>query len=661
MSANARLTRVWTLAGILATWVLVIAGRLYYLQVVESANFREEAARQQQRSLDITPPRGVISDRTGKVLATTIKVDSVFAVPREIQDPGRVAAALARITKQSPGKLQEKLSSSSYFAWVQRKIDPSMRAEIERLKLPGIHFQEEDRRSYPGGQLAAQLLGYVNIDDNGLAGIEYRYDKVLRGEPGKVVMLVDARPRVFSRVEQEPTAGADLTLTVDEHIQFILERELQQAAATTKAAHISMVAQNPRTGEILGMANYPSFNPNDIQRSKPDSRINRAVSQVYEPGSTFKILTLGAAIEEKLTTPEELIDCLNGSIIIAKHKIRDHKPFGVLSVKEVMQYSSDVGAIKLGMRLGDDRLSSYIERLGFGRLTGVDLPGEERGLVRPPERWSKISIGAVSMGQEIGVTPLQILSMVSAVANGGILYRPYVVSKVEHPRDGVLVRNEPIGQRVLSEATTNDLQEMLEVVVTDGTAKASKPEGYRAAGKTGTAQKIDESGRYSTTKFVASFAGYAPVSNPSIALIVVVDEPRGAYHGGDVAAPIFKRVVEQVLRYRSVPPDVPEYAPRYTVAPDRATPPESIAPQAKDWSLVRASFGDAPAPEENPAGNVVVPDFQGKFLRPATEQALKLGITLRSKGSGRIVAQNPPAGVRVNAGATVEVLLSLTP
>jgi cell division protein FtsI (penicillin-binding protein 3) len=663
-----KFNRHWALAGTLFFWTVVIAARLVHLQVVESATLREDAARQQQRPLTVTPHRGLILDRNGKVLASTVKVDSVFAVPHEVKNRKATSAALSRITGVSADELEERLSNSkAKFEWVKRKISASTRTQIEKLKLPGIHFLEEDRRLYPGRQLAAQLLGFVDPDENGLGGLEYRFDKLLKGEPGSVVILTDARFRSFSRVEQAPTAGANLKLTIDEPIQFILERQLQESAAKTRATAISAIAMNPRTGEILGMANYPTFNPNYVSRSKADARINRGVSLVYEPGSTFKIATIAAALEEKLTTPNELIDCQMGSIVLFNHKIRDHKPFGVLSVKEVMQHSSDVGVIKLGLRLGDERTYTYIDRLGFGRLSGIDLPGEERGLVKPPAKWSKVSIGAISMGQEIAVTPLQILSMVSAVANGGILYRPYVVAKVEHSRDGVLVETQPSGHRVLSDSTVAQLQDMLEVVVTDGTAKASRPEGFRAAGKTGTAQKIDETKRYSATKFVASFAGYAPASNPSIAVIVVVDEPKGAYHGGDVAAPIFKNIVEQILRYRSVAPDQPQYAPRYMITPSRPTPPLNVETQ-KDWAVVKAAVGAAaPAGGAAPqavvvtSGDITVPDFQGKSMREVTEQLFRLGLRPRTIGSGKAATQVPFPGARVNAGATVEVRFTGVP
>jgi cell division protein FtsI (penicillin-binding protein 3) len=470
--------------------------------------------------------------------------------------------------------------------------------------------------------------------------------------------MTDARGRSFNRVEQPSVPGASLVTTIDEQIQYIIEKELQAGAARTRAKGISIVAMDPRSGEILGMANYPTFNPNEYRRYSPTSWINRSISHIYEPGSTFKIATAATALEEKLTTPDELIDCQMGSIVLFGKRIRDAHKFGLLSVKEIIQNSSNVGAIKLGLRIGDERFADYIGRLGFGRPTNVDLPGEERGLTKPASRWSKISVGAISMGQEIGVTPLQIVSMVSAVANGGILYRPYVVKKIQDERQNEVRETQPQGVRIVSEATARQLQEMLEVVVTDGTARASKLAGYTAAGKTGTAQKIDESGRYAAHKYVASFAGYAPASNPTLALIVVVDEPVGAYYGAQVAAPMFKSIAEQVLRYRSVPPDVPSYAPEYTFEKEKKRAPEKPPileppqPQYVTASLAAADLGQAGV------GDIAVPDFYGKSLRQVTEESLKAGLRIQSVGSGAAVEQMPPPGAYVRAGSRVKVRFS---
>lgn len=646
--------RLYILIAIMFLWAAVIGVRLYFLHVVESGDLKGRAVRQQQRVLDVSPRRGVIYDRNGNELAISIKVDSVFAVPDEIRNPLSTAKKLSSLTGIPRDELLERFESGRSFVWIKRKLHQAEADAVRGAHLPGIYFQKEDRRFYPKSQMAAHVLGYVNVDEEGMGGLEYRYNDQVRGEAGKVVFMTDARGRSFQSMEQAPAPGANLVTTIDENIQYIVEKEVWDLAERTRAAGISVVAMDPQSGEILAMANHPQFNPNEYGRYVPAAWVNRSISHTYEPGSTFKIVTAAAALEERITNPLELIDCQMGSIVLFGHRIRDHKPFGVLTVKEVMQYSSDVGMIKLGLRLGDERFAGYIDRLGFGRPTGVDLPGEERGLTKPASRWSRVSVGAISMGQEIGTTPLQVLSMVSAVANGGIRYRPYVVKKVEHPEDGVLAHAAPSGERVISQSTALQLQDMLEVVVTDGTARSSRLEGYRAAGKTGTAQKIDQTGRYSQTKYVASFAGYAPASNPVLSLIVVIDEPAGAYHGGDVAAPAFKRIAEQILRYMSVAPDVPLYAPEYKKphAPLRGTLPQ----RETDLFLPASLSADETAGPEGIA--IRVPDFTSKSLRHVTEESLRLGLKLRSTGSGAAVLQVPAAGTYVRPGARIQVRFS---
>jgi len=647
----------------MCVWSAVIAARLYSLHIVRADEMRERALAQQQDVLTVTPRRGVISDRNGSELAVSVKVDSVAARPREIRDPEKTAAILAGLTGRPAAALLKDLRSEKGFVWIKRKISPAETAAIQRAKLPGIHFQQEDRRFYPKRQLAAHVLGFVNIDEEGMSGLEYAYNASVRGEPGRVGVMRDARREgnVFSSwMEQTPQAGANLITTLDENIQHIVETEIRAAVARTAASGMSIAVMDPNTGEILAMANHPTFNPNEYRRYKETTWINRAVSHTYEPGSTFKIATIAAALEEGLTTPEEQIDCLQGSIVIHGHRINDHKSFGVLSVTEIMQYSSDVGVIKLGLRLGDERFAGYIHRLGFGRLTEVDLPGEEVGQTKPASQWSRVSVGAISMGQEIAVTPLQILSLASAVANGGVLYRPYVVKRVEHPQRGVLSETQPRGDRIFSIETAGRLQQMLEAVVSNGTGKAAALDLYRAAGKTGTAQKIDETGRYSRTKHVASFVGYAPASNPAISIIVVVDEPVGLYHGGDVAAPIFKKIAEQILRYRAVAPDVPWDLPRYVPAPSKPSHEEGET-SAADWRVVDAAV--KPAGESGTSalqpGEIETPDFYGKSLRQASEEALRLGLRLKSAGSGRAVAQHPPPGSRLRPGTRVQVEFSV--
>jgi cell division protein FtsI (penicillin-binding protein 3) len=558
--------RVYSLVIVMVLWATVIFGRLFFLHVVHSADYKQRAEHQQQRTIEVSPPRGVIFDRNGDALAVSIKVDSAFAVPDEIQNLDATAKTISTLTGLSKHDLVEKLQARRSFVWVKRKLNGTEASALRKAKLPGIYFQKEDMRYYPKRELAAHVLGYVDVDENGLGGLEYRYNSSIGGEAGRVQFMTDARGRSFNSIEQPVSPGADLVTTIDQNIQYIVEKEIADAVEKTRAKGISIIVMDPKSGEILAMGNYPTFNPNQYTRYSPQSWINRAVSHTYEPGSTFKIVTAASAFEEGLADPAELIDCQNGVITVYGRVIHDWKRFGLLTVKQIMENSSDVGAIKLGLRVGDDRFADHISSLGFGKPTNIDLPGEERGLAKPASRWTKSSIGSIAMGQEIGVTPLQVVRMVSAVANGGILYQPYIVKKVQDPTKGILSQTEPHGERAISTETAAKLQDMLEGVVTDGTAKSGKLEGYTAAGKTGTAQKVDpQTGRY-----------FAPVTNPMISMIVMVDEPVGAHHGGEVGAPIFKKVAEQVLRYMSVAPDVPSYAPQYVIKE-----PKPIKPPAQ--------------------------------------------------------------------------------
>ena len=643
----------------MAVWGVTIAARLYFLQVVESSGYIEKAAQHQRQVVKITPPRGDILDRDGNVLASSVQVDSVFAQPSEMKDRAKTASVLARLTGIPRERLLRILDPAEPWVWVKRKISKQERDAIERAKLPGVGLRKEFRRFYPNREMASHLLGFVNIDEEGRNGLEASYNGPVHGQPGKILVLRDANGKIYQRQQEVPLAGANLTTTIDKSIQFIVEKELRAVAEKTHAAAISIIVMDPKSGAILGMANSPSFNPNDYRESPASSWMNPSVSLTYEPGSTFKMVTIAAALEEGLTTPDEQIFCENGAIIVHGRRIKDHNPYGLLSVREIMQNSSNVGTIKLGLRLGEERLKSYIDRYGFGQKTTVDLPAEVPGLVRDTSKWTKTSIASIAIGQEISVTPLQIASMVSTIANGGIRYRPYVVQKIQDPGGGT-VEIKPKGDRVMSMTTAQHLREMLEDVVTDGTARASKLEGYRAAGKTGTAEKIDPAtGRYS--KYVASFAGFAPVTDPQLAIVVVVDEPKGQYYGSEVAAPSFKRIAEQVLRLKSVLPDVPWYTPHYSATPPKKKDKPSSTPGAKspDFKVFEASLRVSGAGEDSFPGGLVVPDLRGKSLRDAQAVADRLGLVPSSAGMGRVVAQSPPPGAQVKPGSRIRFRLSL--
>ncbi len=442
------------------------------------------------------------------------------------------------------------------FGW-RASSPPETAARIEALNLRGIYFQKEDERFYPNRDLAAPVLGYVDIDEKGLGGIEYELDDRIRSKPGRMLISADAHSRWYESTEGAPDAGFSVALTLDENIQFIVEKELAAAIQQTHAQAGSVIVQDPNTGEILAMANWPTFNPNAPGDSPPEARMNRAIGALYEPGSVFKIVTLLAAIDQGITHPGEVVDCQKGALYIDGQRIRDHKPYGLLTVSQILANSSDVGAIKSGLRLGAPKLYDYIRAYGFGSLSGIDLPGENRGLLRRLENWTPVSVGSISMGQEIGVTPVQIITAMSAIANGGLLYRPHVVQTLRNG-SGEIQPPQPEPRRVIRATTAAAMRAMLEGVVLQGTGKLAQVDGYTVGGKTGTAQKIDPAtGRYSPNKLIASFVGFAPINDPAVTILVQLDSPVGPHEGGTVAAPVFQRIAQQVLAYRNVPRDIP--------------------------------------------------------------------------------------------------------
>ncbi len=664
--------------GLAILWMAAVLGRLAYLQLFCHAEYLARAQRQQQRTLEITPKRGAIYDRNGNTLAMSVSVDSAFAVPSELGDNAALAARLISGVLHIPRDvLEARFASGGTFVWIQRKLPPDKAEAIAALNLKGIYLQKENQRFYPKRDLAAHVLGFVDMDEKGLGGIEYELDSQIRGKTEKVVVMADARQRWFDGGAAQRDTGASVVLTLDTTIQYIAERELAAAIAKTRAMAGTVIVMNPNNGEILALANWPKFNPNAASDASPDARMDRAVTALYEPGSTFKLITLAAAFDQNITRPSEVFDCENGRVYIAGHRIRDHKPFGLLTVSDILAQSSDVGAIKVALRLGAPKFYEYIRAFGFGAPTGVDLPGESKGLVRRLENWTPVSIGSISMGQEIGVTPIQLLSAVSAIANGGWLYKPHVVEEVKRP-DGVLVTpaEAPNGaaepRRVIRAETAATLRTLMEGVVLHGTGTRARLDGWTAAGKTGSAQKIDPAtGRYSRTQLIASFTGFAPINNPAIAVLVSLDSPVGEHEGGQVAAPVFKRVAEQVLAYLSVPRDVPinpklvqasyqqpanddssleDFTPTdFSAQPDQ--PPSESSKQGSA-PLEQASAVTVAVDE---GGDIAVPDFSGRTMRDVTEMCLRLGLDPVLIGSNLAIDQSPAAGAKVRRGARVTV------
>jgi cell division protein FtsI (penicillin-binding protein 3) len=551
--------RLYILAGVFVLWCCAICVRLVYLQVFRYGTFEQRAQHQQQRTEEVSARRGIIYDRAGRELAMSINVDSVFAVPAEMPKPTSTISLIARITKQDPHELLARCESAKTFCWVTRKPDPEISARIRSLNLRGVYFQKESKRYYPKNELAAQVLGYVGMDDAGLSGIEREYESQLHGRPGQMLISVDARKQWFGSVEKQPEPGENVVLTIDEKIQYIAERELETAMQQTHAISGTVIVENPRTGEILALANRPTFNPNLSRQIIPEKLKNHAVSDVYEPGSTFKLVTISGALEEKVTRPDEIFDCQMGSIVYNGMRIRDSKPHGLLPVYDVLAESSDVGSIKIALRLGEERFYKYIRGFGFGQQTGIELPGETRGLTKPVSRWSKVSIAAISMGQEIGITPLQLVGLVSTMANDGVYVAPRIVAATTQPQSAPqMIAFHPANERrVISTFTAGEMRQMMQRVVLHGTGKKALLIGYSSAGKTGTAQKVDPATHaYSHTKYVASFAGFAPVNNPAVTIAVVLDSAVGLHQGGQVSAPVFTRIAQQVLEYLHTPHDL---------------------------------------------------------------------------------------------------------
>jgi cell division protein FtsI (penicillin-binding protein 3) len=624
--AAPRRLRFFFVTLIFAGWALLIMVRLIWLQVATHGDYVELAARQQQRTFEVAPRRGVLYDRNMHELAMTVFVDSVYGVPGEIHDKDGTAAALARVVHTdptdgftSPRQIDARFHASRNFAWVARKLDPATIARVKALNLKGIYFQKEFKRFYPNDALAAQVLGYVGTDDNGLGGLERRFDGDLHGKPGRMLTALDAKRHVLGSEARQPQPGDNLMLSIDENIQFMAERALDHAMERTRALNGTVVIQDTHTGQILGLAMRPTYNPNDFRHATTSLLRNHAVSDIYEPGSTFKLVTYSAAIDAAGVEPTDIVDCQGGQITLYGRTIHDDasdRGLGKVTVQRALEKSSDVAAVKMALKLGQERFYSYIKAFGFGSRSGIQLPGETRGLLRPTKRWGATSIGSLAIGQEVGVTPIQLVSMVSTIGNGGTYLPPAILldsSKELKPGESLkplafhpeqeLPQPLPSGaHRVISPLTSAKMRKMMEGVVLEGSGRNAALNGYSAGGKTGTAQKIDVlTHTYSHTKHIASFAGFAPVNNPAISVAIVIDSPVGKYYGADVSAPVFREVAQEVLEYLGVPHDEPMKAEPASPTLDIA---EDAAPADNgDLQALFAEVNNLPADDPLRTGN----------------------------------------------------------
>lgn len=545
-----------TKAAFLLFFILLIlsSARLFYIQFKSSKYLASLAKKQQNFFMELEPRRGTIYDANLKPQAVNLACDSVYGSPNEIPEKEKefIIKKLIPILNVEESYLKSRLSRNKSFIWLCRKITPQQAQAIKKLNFKGIGFIKESKRCYPNSYLASQIIGFAGLDNNGLEGLEMYYDSYLKGQAGWAVLLRDARSKKLDLYEKMmmPRDGYDLVLTIDEVIQYIAEKELDKAFRMYRAKAASIIVMDPKTGRILAMANRPDFDLEDRQTINIEKARNRAVCDLFEPGSVFKIVTASAALEEKKVTEQDRFFCENGKYQVANHILHDHRPHGWLTFKEVIEQSSNIGTCKVAQKLGLEVLYRYIKLFGFGTKTGIDLPGEISGIAKDSRGWSKTSISAIPMGQEVGVTALQLANAISVIANGGFLMKPYIVNQIRDKQGQTIKSFSPIVVRqVLSPETSARVKKILIGVLENGTGKLARLTDFTAGGKTGTGQKLEPNGSYSHDKFMASFIGFAPAEDPQLAVVVVIDEPRGNYFGGVVAAPVFKNVCSDALRY----------------------------------------------------------------------------------------------------------------
>ncbi|MDQ2936877.1 MAG: transpeptidase family protein [Acidobacteriota bacterium] len=671
--------RTLVVAAFVVFWMVSISARLVYLQVSQHDKLVERAHQQQQEAFETSPQRGLVLDRQERELARSIETTSIFIAPDEFEEKteAQTTAAIdctANYLSSSLGLDQRDLSiqisearrSGRRFIWVARRITPEQASLLETMQLTGVHTRKEPRRFYPNGSLASNVLGFVGLDGNGLAGIEQTFNEKIVGGPGKLFIEKDSRGRAYESTEIPGRAGQTIILTIDQSIQYQAEAALAAAVEQSNAKSGAAIVLDPRTGEILALANSPTFDPNDVGATPVAARANWALQNVYEPGSTFKIVAFSAAIENG-AKPNDLIDCEKGSITVAKRVVHDPHPFGVITLADALAKSSNVAAIKLGIRVGDEAMFDYISRFGFGARTGIELPGETVGLINPLKRWLPSSIGSVAIGQEVAVTPLQMAAAFGALANDGIRVAPHLIREIRTAAGTTDYRPQPEQHRVISKETAKALRGMLEGVTLHGTARKAQLDGYTAAGKTGTAQKIDPRTKtYSKTKYVASFVGFAPVNNPAVVIIVVINEPSGAFHGGDVAAPVFRQIAEQILPEMGVIPDTDFQEPVELIARARETPEQnSKLRDAETRRQERRALTMPQVAARDKGGEIVyavarskailMPDLRGRSVRDVARACAQLGMQVEAHGEGRVMRQSPEAGAALKTGQIIYV------
>lgn len=656
--------RAWVLLAGVGLWILVLVGRLTDLQIARHAEFQRRARKQQERTVELPPRRGAILDAEGRPLAVTVAVESVFAIPSDVVEPEAVARELGPMVGLSARDLLHRLTDDPEreFVWIARRVPVDVARRVRARKLPGIRLLTESMRRYPQGASTGAVLGYVGLDGQGLGGLEHRYDSEIAGRPARVTLHRDAAQRSYAAASARPsvaegTEGASLVLTLDAALQHVVERELESAAALHRARGASAVVLDPGTGAVLALASWPAFDPNRFGDADAEARRCRPVADLYEPGSAFKVVAAAAALEAGTISPDDLIDCGDGALSVGTWTIREdsgHR-YAALSLGEVLARSSNVGIARVAMGLGRGPFYGAVRSFGFGRKSGLDLDGETSGLLREPAGWSALTLPTMAFGQEIGVNAVQMARAYAAIASGGVLPTPHLVREIRDP-DGRVRRPAAPTRRVVSEATARTMRRLLVRVVEDGTGKLAAVPGYRVAGKTGTSQKAVVGGGYARDRHVASFIGMLPADRPRVVVTVVIDEPRGKYHGGDVAAPAFAAIAGEAMRLLGEPA---------LETPDRARPPVLLADLAtgsrlagaRPDALVPAAYrsGRRPPP---PVEDGLVPDVTGLSARRAVRSLARAGLVATLSGSGFVVSQGVPAGALAERGAVCPLVLA---
>jgi cell division protein FtsI (penicillin-binding protein 3) len=628
----------------------LVAVRAWHLQVRCQDEWLDRAENQHQKVIPLTPQRGTIYDQHGEELALSIEVDSIYINPLQVKEAATVARQLAPMIGMKERSLKAKLGSRRSFVWLKRQIAPIESSRVRALGLPGVHFIKEHKRYYPNGSLGAQVLGFTGMDPHGLEGLELAYDADVLGEGGYLVTERDNLGRGIGAGEgvvSGARSGGSLHLSLDKNIQYIAEKELEAAVKGMKAKAGTVVVLDPETGQVLAMASQPDFNPNAFGKYGPRNYRNRAVADSYEPGSTLKPFLLAGALEQKVITSKDRIYCEKGNYRVGGKVIHDHHPYGQLSIGEILKFSSNIGSAKIGKALEREKFYQTLIDFGFGETTGIALPSETQGLLRKPDEWFEVDLAAISFGQGLTVTPIQLAAAFGAIANGGYLMRPYMVERVVDGYGQVITANKPkIVRRVISKETAEIVSGMLEMAVEEGgTGTLAAVPGFRVAGKTGTAQKVDPvTGGYSVDRYLSSFVGFVPAEEPRLVVLVMIDEPQGQSYGGLVAAPVFSRIAGQTLAQMKIAPRQPLDGRRLPPLPELVDARESVMPVASVTSSAD--------------GSPLMPRFIGMSCRQVLQTMERTGLNLSLRGSGRVVEQSPSPGRVVGYGSETWVRLS---